>query len=58
VGEQSMGKVSAFAEDGIGLGKCIPHHTKSMVSKAVMPLVIVLLTVIFVLSVFMFGVNW
>jgi len=26
---QLMAKVSAFAEGGIGPGKCISHHTKS-----------------------------
>ena len=54
---QLMAKVSAFAEGGIGPGKCIPHHTKSVVNRAVMLLVIMSLKVIFVLSVFMFGVG-
>ena len=36
VGEQLMGKVSAFTEGGVGPGKCIPHHRKRMVNRTVM----------------------
>jgi hypothetical protein len=56
VGEQLIGKSSAFAEDGIDPGKCIPHHTKNVVNRAVM-LVPIMFLRIFILNVFMFAVT-
>ena len=49
-----MGKVSAFAEGGIGPAKCIPHHTKSVANRTVILLEIMFLSLSFVLRGFMF----
>jgi hypothetical protein len=57
VEEQTIGKSSAFAEGGNGPGKFIPHHAKSAVSRAVTLVPTVFLTVVWLLSVFMFGVG-